>query len=81
MVPLVIAIAIFVLQTLIHPYKSKLANYTESLLFLWLVCLLGLGNTTELQTGRHKGWSDALLYIPVACALVVMVVHCVLLAR
>lgn len=80
-VPLVIAIAIFVLQTLIHPYKSKLANYTESLLFLWLVCLLGLGNTTELQTGNHKGWSDALLYIPVACALVVMVVHCVLLAR
>lgn len=78
-VPLVLAIAVFVLQTMIHPYTDKVANYMESLLFLWLVCFLGLGNTTELQSGNHGRWPDALLYIPLACAFVVMTVHCVLL--
>lgn len=48
-VPLILSIPIFVLQSLIHPYKSKAANYLESFLFLWLVCLLGLANTTALQ--------------------------------
>ena len=48
-VPLIISILIFVLQSLIHPYESKVANYLESFLFLWLVCLLGLANTTALQ--------------------------------
>lgn len=80
-VPLVLAIAIFVVQTMIHPYRSQVANYTESVLFLWLVCLLALGNTTELQTGRHDRWPDAFLYIPVVCSLVVTIVHCGLLIR
>lgn len=80
-VPLVLTIAIFVMQTMIHPYRNKVANYMESILFLWLVCFLGLGNTTELQSGKHERWPDTLLYIPVACALVVMTIHCVLLIR
>lgn len=90
-VPLILSIPIFVLQSFIHPYKSKVANYLESFLFLWLVCLLGLANTTALQDeikaaekyGTNKGpwWPNALLYIPVAVGLVVAVVHFVFLFR
>ena len=86
--PLVLTIAIFVFQTFIHPYRNIAANYIESVLFLWLVCLLGLGNTTALQDsiddsdGEVPRWPDALLYIPVAVGLVVAVVHSsILLAR
>ena len=84
MVPLVLSIVVFVLQTFMHPYESKVANYMESLVFLWLVCLLGLGNTTALRDDISSGnpkWPDALLYIPVAVGLVVLVVHLILQAR
>ena len=82
-VPLVLSIVTFVAQTFIHPYRNTVANYTESLLFLWLVCLLGLGNTTALQDdiGEKPVWPDALLYIPVAVGLVALVIHCVLRIR
>jgi hypothetical protein len=66
---------------MIHPYRNKVANYMESFLFLWLVCFLGLGNTTELQTGTHDKWPDLLLYLPVACGFLVMIVHCALIVR
>ena len=79
--PLILAIIIFVMQTMVHPYRSTLSNYMESLLFLWLVCLLGLGSTTELVDHRHVGWPNALLYIPLVLGFVVMVIHCMLLAR
>lgn len=71
MVPLVLCITIFVLQTVIHPYKNKLANYTESFLFLWLVGLLSLANTTALQNNPMKElWP--LLYIPVMLGAIVL---------
>lgn len=85
---MVLTIVIFVLQTFIHPYRNVVANYIESLLFLWLVCLLGLGNTTALQetlADYKDGESDpvwptnVLLGIPLAIALVVTVVHSIFL--
>lgn len=80
-VPLILAIVIFVMQTVVHPYRDTLSNYMESLLFLWLVCLLGLGSTTELVDHEHTGWPNALLYIPLGFGFVVMAIHCMLLAR
>lgn len=71
------------MQAIIHPYESKLANYMESVLFMWLVGLLGLGNTTALQAqlqdnveaDHNPKWPNALLYIPVVCGGVVLIVH------
>lgn len=82
-VPLILSIFIFVMQAIIHPYESKLANYMESVLFMWLVGLLGLGNTTALQAqlqddveaDHNPKWPNALLYIPVVCGGVVLIVH------
>lgn len=95
MLPLVLSTALFVVQSSIHPYRNKISNYVESLLLLWLVCLLGLGNTnalqknirsrtndTTLQDSREgHEWPDALIYIPVAVGAMVLLAHSILLTR
>ena len=90
--PLILSISIFVLQSMVHPYESTMANYLESFLFLWLVCLLGLFNTSalqdELKTMKQMSgedfepkWPKALLYIPVALGLLVLLIVLVLTFR
>ncbi len=78
-VPLVLSIVIFVMQTIIHPYQDKIANFLESLILLWLVGLLSLGNATMLQIPDKKGWP--LLYLPVVCGFIVLVVTIILQIR
>ena len=82
MAPLLLSIAIFVIVASVHPYQNTVANYTESLLFLWLVCLLGLGNSTSLGSIKvNPKWPNALLYFPVAVGLVVLAINSIILAR
>ncbi len=78
-VPLVLSIIIFVMQTIIHPYQDKIANFLESLILLWLVGLLSLGNATILPIPDGNGWP--LLYLPVVCGFIVLVVYIVLQIR
>ena len=90
-VPLLLSVAIFVIVTSVHPYRNVVANYVEALTLLWLVCLLGLGNTTlhNLQSGitnnatlyddigrrENLMWPNALLYFPAAMGLLVFILY------
>ena len=79
---MVLSIVIFVAQIMIHPYESLTANYTESLLYLWLVGLLGLGNTTPLQevtSGKDAIW--LLLYLPLIWGAAVISVYTLIKIR
>ena len=76
--PLLLTVVILSMHSFVHPYKSRVANYSESLVMLVLVIILALGNTTvlvEATTDVKKFTLAPLLFLPILVGGIITTVY------